>query len=609
MCLTVSVAQIVDDSTRNIYGPKTTQFIREENLLNNTGSYVTLDTSIYLFERFSEVDLSGRRYQDLGVMGTALFPIFYTPSESIGRTSGYNVYTPYAFRPSEIKYYDTKSPFIDLYVMLGGGNRNIVDVGFSRNVNKYWNVGFVYRRVTVDKQLASSGQGDRQVEGAAFVAYTHYKHEKIPYQVLFHYSQMNHDVVELGGVRFPDDEEVLSDLFDFNNALLRLEEAQSNIKERRIHMYQDFQVAAQLQLYHTLDFRSEENTFKDFTDGATTSGYDTFTGFYDNFFVDPDSTYQQARFTSLINEAGIKGDLASVFYRAYVKTRRVGFDYNYLDPDVGALEKYIGGYARFRWRDKFAVSGDGEYLVGGEYILKGTLQSDLLNASYRTSKSKVPFVYSRFFGNNHEWTNSFDPIFINELSGSLKVDVKGIEFIPKVKLTTFQNFLYFDDSRQPQQNTDPLLLSSLGADLNIRILNEKGEGWHLENEGIYSTVTGNGSSSMRIPEIYYNGRLFWRGYWFQDKVPFEVGLDTHARSSYFANTFAPETQQFYLQNDFEIEGYYKADLFINMRLDKFFLSVKWTHVDQPSDGGYFASPFYPGQPRVVDLTFRWMFFD
>jgi len=602
-------AQIVDDSTKNVYGPKTTLFITEEQVLNNDGDYVPLDTSIYLFERFSEVDRSNRRLQDLGVLGSALFPIFHTPNQSIGRSSGYNAYLPFAFQPSEIKYYDTKSPFIEMFVMLGGGNRNIVDIGFSRNVNENWNIGFDYRTTTVDKQLASSGQGDRQVEGASFAGYTHYKHGELPYQLMFHYSQMNHDAIEQGGVRFPDEDRLLTDLFDFNNALLRLEEAQSNIRERRLHLYHDYQIAEQFQVYHILDRRTEENTFKDFTDGATSGDYDTFLDFYPNFFIDEDSTYQRARFGSFTNEAGIKGDLASVFYRAYVKARQVNFSYNYVDTEVDAFETYLGGSVRFNWRDKFAVTGNGELMAEGEYSLGGTIKSDILNASYQTRKSRVPFVYENFFGNNHEWSNSFDPVFTNELEGSLKVDVKGIEVIPKVNLTSFQNFLYFDQDRQPQQNTDPLLLSGLGADLNIRILNEKGEGWHLENEGMYTTVTGNGSGNMRVPELYYNGRLFWRGNWFRDMVPFEVGLDTHARSAYSANNFAPEIQQFYLQDDFEIPGYYKADLFINMRLDKFFLSVKWTHVDQPGDGGYFASPFYPGQPRVIDLTFRWMFFD
>ncbi|MEM9895381.1 MAG: putative porin, partial [Bacteroidota bacterium] len=94
-----------------------------------------------------------------------------------------------------------------------------------------------------------------------------------------------------------------------------------------------------------------------------------------------------------------------------------------------------------------------------------------------------------------------------------------------------------------------------------------------------------------------------------DKVPIEVGINAHARSRYFANAYAPEIQQFYLQNDLPIEAYYMADLFFNMKLDKFFMGIKFTHIDQPSDDGYFATPFYPGQPRTFDLIFRWLFFD
>ncbi|MDE0472262.1 MAG: hypothetical protein OXH57_10010, partial [Ekhidna sp.] len=521
--------QVVDDSTKNVYGPKSTSVILENQLLNNDGDYVTLDTSIYLFERQSEVDISVRKFQDLGVLGTALFPIFYTPSTTFGRTSGYQAYLPYAFQPSEVKYYDTKSPFIDLFVLLGGGNRNIVDVGFSRNVNKNWNLGFDFRRITVDKQLANNGRGDRQVEGSTFVGYTHYKHDKLPYQLMFHYSQMNHNAVEMGGVRYPNADSLQSDLFDFDNALLRLEEAQTNSKERRIHLYHDFRLTDEFQLYHLLDRRTEENTFKDFTDRRTGSGYDTYADFYPNFFVDEDSTYQRSRFTSFTNEAGFKGELASIFYRTYVKVRNVDFNYNYLDPKVGNLEKYVGGYARFDWKEQFAITGNGEYLAGGEYTLGGTIANNTFNASYQTTKYKVPFIYQRYFGNNHDWSNSFDPLFTNQLKASFKFNWKSSEIIPKIVLTSFQNFVYFDQQRQPQQNTDLLLLSGIGADLNIRILNEKGEGWHLENEGLFSTVTGSGPNVIRVPELYYNGRFFWRGNAFEDKVPFEIGFDTHAR--------------------------------------------------------------------------------
>ena len=141
-------AQIVDDSTQLVYGPETTSFTTEAQVLNNQVKYQTVDTSIYKFERKSFYNQSGRKFQDLGNFGTALFPIFYTPQKLIGRSSGFNAYSRYAFQPEEIKYYDTKSPFIELQVYLGGGNRNLVDIGFSRNVNENWNLGFDMRKIT-----------------------------------------------------------------------------------------------------------------------------------------------------------------------------------------------------------------------------------------------------------------------------------------------------------------------------------------------------------------------------------------------------------------------------------------------------------------------------
>ena len=599
----------MDDSTKQIYGPKTTKFIREENLLNNTGDYQTIDTSIYLLERQSVVDRNAREFQNLGVIGTPTFSVFHVPQQAIGRSSGFNAYSNFAFDPSIINYYDTKSPYFDLFGMLGGGNRNIIDIGFSRNVNPNWNVGFKYRRLTVDKQLARDGQGDRQVEGAAFAAYTHYKHAKVPYQLLFHYSQLNHNAVDLGGVRFLDTDSSRTDLFQYEIALLRLEDAQTNVKDRRIHLFQEYQLAEQLQLYHVLDRHTEQHTYEDFSGSSSTTDYNTYTDFYPNFFVDEDSTYQRANFSSFSNEAGIKGDISNVFYRTFLRFRWVDFDYNYLDPEFDAFEQYIGGYLRFKWREKFSVVTNGAYIVGGGYDFKGTLSSTLLNAYYRTSNYAVPFIYNRYFGNHHEWSNSFEPTFTNQLGGNVNLRSKFFELVPTVDFTSYQNYLYFDQNRQPVQNTGTFVISKLGGNLNLRFLNSKGEGWHLENQAFYTRVAGDGAAQVRIPEIFFNGRFFWRGNWFDDLVPFEVGVDTHARSAYFANSYAPEIQQFYLQDEYEIEGYFKADLFLNMRLDKFFLSLKWTHIDQPNDGGYFASPYYPGQPRVLDVNVKWRFFD
>lgn len=604
-----SFGQILDDSTELVYGPRTTKWTTEYNVLNNIEQYHEVDTAIYLFERQSFVDRHERKFQDLGSFGTALFPVFHESQSTIGRTSGYNAYSRFAYQQDAIKYYDTKSPYIDLLAYLGGENRNIVDVRFSRNVNENWNIGLETRRITTDKQLAGEGETDRLVVGNTFLAYTHYKHGKLPYQLLANYSSMTHGVVEQGGTRFTSDS-LQSDYFLFDNVLLRLEDAEAEVKQSNLHLYHDLQIADQFQLYHSVTRYNEENTYKDFAESSISSNnYDTYEDYYPVSNVDEDSTYERSTFSSFENEAGIKGDLASIFYRGYVKLRKVAYSQYRLGLVDELTEKYVGGFVRFSWREKFAVLGEGEYLLAGGYKLKGDLSSELINVSYSTRRFDVPYLYSRYFGNHYEWSNSFDPVSSNELKGQLNLAYKAIELKPEVRFNAFQNMLYFDSERMPQQAGRGVLLSSLGGHANVRLKNQKGEGYHFENYVLLTNVSGGSANVVRVPPVFYNGRVFWRGHWFKDKVPIELGADLHARSAYFANAYAPETQQFYLQDDQDIFGYFTSDVFVNMRLDKFFLGFKWVYFNQPADSGYFSTPYYPGQPRTVDLIVRWMFFD
>jgi len=602
-----STAQIVDDSTQVVYGPKTTLFTYESAILNNQVTYQRVDTSIYKFERQSLYNRTNRRLQDLGNFGTANTPIFFAPQETIGRTSGFNAYRRFAIAPEDIKYYDTKSPFIELLVFLGGGNRNLVNVGFSRNVNENWNLGFNLNKITSNKQLAPTNQTDRQVVGTSFVGYTHYKHKTLPYQILANYSNMNHKVAEIGGAR-PTTDSLRSDFFLFDNVLVRLEDAVSTTKNTNIHAYQDFQIADQFQLYHVFDYKKEINEYQDFAGSVGPGDYDLYSDFYGEFLIDEDTTYEQSTFSSLSNEVGLKGDLSAVFYRFYAKTRSIKWKYLFFNPGEDFVETYVGGYVRFNWKEKFKVTADAEYLLGGEYQFGGNLTSDLIDVSYKSSQIAVPFIYSDYFGNHHEWHNDFKPVFANKLDGQVKLDFDMFEIRPKASVTAYTNFIYLDENIDPQQSRD-LFISSIGGDFNLRFFNSKGEGWHLENEVLATNVSGTAADYARVPDLYLNGRYFWRGNWFKDLIPVEFGIDAHARSSYFANAFAPEIQQFYVQNEQEVFGDFAADLFVNMKIGKFFLAMKWTYANQSQDDGYLVTPNYPGQRRVIDILVRWMFFD
>jgi hypothetical protein len=607
-----SIAQILDDSTELVYGPTTTKFVYESDILNNeadSSQYITIDTMFYLFDRQSFIDKNDRKYQNLGNFGTALTPVFFEPQKMIGNTSGFNAFSTYSRKGrNSIKYYDTKSPFIDLFTYIGGGNKNIVNVDFSRNVREGWNFGFDLHKITTDKLFGRNSIGDRQTINTAIDFYTHYKHQNVPYQAVFYYTKLSHKVAETGGVRFGQDS-TLSELFQLNNALLRLEDAQNKRNESQLHLYQDYRIAEQFQIYHSIDFYNEENIYQDFTDGGS-SEYDTYSDAYNGvFLIDPDSTYERSRFNSMTNEAGIKGDLSNIFYRAYAKLRTLDFDYALLDPSGKVTETYLGGYARFNWREKFKVIGEAEVMQSGEYQFSGSLNSDLINFRYESKLHRVPFIYSNYFGNHYEWNNNFSSVFVNKLDANIKLGFKSFTFIPKIGITTYNDYVYFDENQHPVQASSGIAITSIGGEINAAFINSKGEGFYIENEVLATNVSGGSSDAIRIPEIFYNGRYYWKGLLFNDKIPVQVGVDTHARSSYFANQYNAVTQQFYIQNEFEITDYFKADLFLTMRIDKFYVGVKWLHFDQPPDGGYFVTPYYPGQPKNFDLMVRWTFFD
>ena len=90
----------------------------------------------------------------------------------------------------------------------------------------------------------------------------------------------------------------------------------------------------------------------------------------------------------------------------------------------------------------------------------------------------------------------------------------------------------------------------------------------------------------------------------------QIGFDIHWQSAYFAKDYDPVTQQFYLQNDFEIPSYLLADLFVSFKVKRIRWFFKMTNVLQNVEAdGYFTTPYYTGQKRTLDFGVNWMFFD
>ena len=417
-------SQIIDDSTKNVYGPKTALWTTENDIFLNKPNYRPVDTLLSDYHRWTYVQRFNNLYQDLGNVGTSLNPIFPVMPSGIGATPGYNTYRAY-FETEEIKYFNTKSPYSKVLLVWGGDGRAMTRVEFSRNINPRWNFGFNYRPLLVDKQVQRTGKGDRQTISHYYDLYSNYLSKDSSYQVLFSYRRIRHRVRENGGIFLNPNDSTYVQYFD-ENARPYLLAAESEEMRNELHVYHQYKLAKPFQLYHRLDITRQQNFFRD--DRSMETNYaDYFMYTIKDGIVDTQNVEDGIEFKTIVNEAGIKGNAAFLFYNFYYKVRSYSTFNKYVDETQlsfrnDGIENYVGGRIAFRFDSLSELSGHAEYLLDGNYQLKAELRTPWLDATGYSILAKPAFLPLAYRGSHNVWVNeNFDNTFSNQLSAFLKV--------------------------------------------------------------------------------------------------------------------------------------------------------------------------------------------
>ncbi|UXP32444.1 putative porin [Reichenbachiella agarivorans] len=590
------MAQIVDDSTHLVYGPTSTRYILMEDMKHSDTLYHVMDTSIHNMENFETHRKSTVDYQDLGNNGTALKPKYYSIPTTIGRTTGFYAYDPYVKSAEEFKYYDSKSPFINLEVDFGGKGRPQVDFSFSRNINPQWNVGFDVNHVSSEKQIGTSSLRENQVKTTGIDVYTFYRSINRKYQMMFHVYRIDQTILETGGIETTTEEK---DYYQYLDANIYLTNAQSFDKRTRLFLYHQYSLKPFFELYNSIE---RSNVVNKYTDTPLTD--DSF-DYYDQILIRTDSTLDASSMKQTKIEAGIKGRIAQrIFYSAYVKRRDLDYRYRFLELDhVG--ENYLGGDIKIHITPTNTLGGQAEVMDAGNYYFRGFFNNKYLKASYTSSLSAPSFLSESYFGNHYEWYNSFNSTFANSIKGSLYYALPFLSLEPEVDLSTVDEYIYFGYDKTPKQESNPILINKYSVKANLTFIKHM----HLDNRLVWNNVSGQGANAMRIPDWNYFGKLYYKDIVFNDFMEFELGFDLRWQSAYYAKAYDPITQQFHLQDDFELPSYFTSDLFFVMKANNLTLFFNWEYLNQGRDKGYFATPYYPGQRRAIDLGIRWMFFD
>ncbi|MDN4164119.1 hypothetical protein QWY31_01335 [Cytophagales bacterium LB-30] len=595
----VGQAQILDDSTKLVYGPTTTRYFYQDNIKYNQPIALPIDTLVKNMHRWTNINRFDNKVQDLGNVGTPTRFLYFQMPEVTGLSSGYSTFDIYFKSPKDFRYYDSKSPYTEVNALIGGLGRSIADVRFARNVNPNWNVGFDFVQYNTDKQLGPASRGDRNVSSTGYDFHTNYKSKNGKYVALGHLSRNYQRVFETGGIKPLPEDEIPADLFEYRNEVRNLDNSQSRQLKINHHIYHQYSLAKALQVYHEMDRTNERNYFYVYPLSTTTD-----TEYLGQPLIRNDSTLDSNIFKVFQNEVGVKGDVGPVFYSGFVKKRDVLYDHKYIS-DQRATEYYAGGSVRIDFADDFYVGGRIEVQDNGNNSIKAELQNKWLSGYYQRASYTPGFLYQRFFGNYYQWDNSMVAVNADKIYAQASLRLPMLTFEPNVTLTNLLRPVYFNEEKQPDQASGAVQILSPGTKLNFTF-----GAFHWDNEVIYTQLAGTSQDVVRIPDWFVNSNFYFYKDLFDSKMELQAGVDAHYRSAYYANGYDPITQQFHLQNDFLCNEVIWTDIYVNFKISRVLVLAKFTHANMGRQGeGYFLTPYYAGQRRTFDIGVKWQFFD
>jgi hypothetical protein len=611
-------SSIIDDSTKQVYGPTTSRIIREQDIFYNQWISHPIDTVIRNFHRFNFTNRNDNFYQDLGNIGTAIRPVYDPVPDVIGTTSGFTAYDLY-WNAYAVKYYNTRSPYTNLNLVLGGRGRSVTNVDFSRNINPRWNFGFHYRGLLIDKQIQRQGKGDRNVRSTYYDLFTSYTNKDSTYSIFASFRRMNHRVFEFGGVKV-EDTFTFPELF-LENAQPWLTSAETKSLRRSYHVFHQYSVGNALQLYHQLDSDRQQNEFLDNYPGEPNKDFfDTVIEPRSPFAPYPsDSTKDKTHFNTLRNEVGIKGNLLKLFYNGYVALRSFDMVYKFVPQEDFTLntkgnEFYIGGRMALQLDSLILVRGQMESMLDDRYSIQGSIETKWFTASIKRAVYTPTFLQLAYRGRHDEWLNNFNSVEASELRGSLIYRSPRFSIVPGLRLATFRNFIFFkqDEFEGTDQTVLPVQsggLQTLGSpELYLSITPLKHT--TLSAHGIYTRLLENADNAMQLPELFVNAQLAYANIWVHGNFDFQIGLDAHWRSAYYAYAYDPAIAQYYTQQNNLVPAYPQIDVFFNARILKGRIFVKYTNLFKAfNTAGYIPTPFYPGVINTIDFGFDWSFYD
>lgn len=539
----------------------------------------------------------------------------YTPVFSLAEP-----YLPYMNTIENNKFYNTKSPFSNIYYLSGGSNyheEEQISFLFTANANKDLNFGtkldYIYTRGEYQNTAA------KRFAGSFFGSYNG---ERYKAHGLISFNNLNN--FENGGIK---DTNYISGNIVYPAANIPVNiKAYSSFKWNQFFYTQQYSLGIfrkemkgrdTLEVYvpvtkffHTIRL---DDMSKKYYEPAIEKE------FYENTFGTSDYTYDSIAFQILTNRFTISMEeefnkWMDFGLKAYIENRTqryslgsdtvrndywqsntsIGgmlakesgrvFKYNLLadlvliGPHAGdmSLSAKIGGYFRL-WRDSVTIEAHGSTL------------------------SESPGVFEEKYSSSHMiWDQSLEKVNRTRLGGRFAIPTRQLDL--SVNIENIYKPIYFQGLSAPIQFAGNVQL--LTADLSKVF---KAGKFALDARAVYQLSSN--QSVIPLPLLSAHLNLYYDDIWFK-VLSMQMGVDAKYHSLYYAPSFNPSIGKFVVQNSVQIGNYPYVTVYLNAHLKRTRFFAEMSHINQMfMQGKYYAMPYYPYNPSVFKMGLSWNFYD
>ncbi len=607
-------------------------FSHQYTYLDQQG-YFFVDTSLSNLNWYHQLNNAHRDNfgeLSLGNLGSARNRLLIPNMRDFWSLQDQGPYQPYFHRPSQVPFYQTRSPITDARYLAGYERGQAFRILHSQNINERWNATIQYKR------LNSLGFYDQQQNKQAnFLFSTHYRSKKGVYLAKAYVLSEKMELQENGGIigdsifteNLQSSRVLLNTNLDGDNRILFHRDLWLDQKIDFFSLFRRKKATpildslqnpdstevksapkveesrSKLMLGHQFRYRRNAQVYQ----GATNQ-------YYDNYYYDLDGSYTDSMATaSYTNKLYLETEFGDTSkFNLHAGVLHQYFSYHNRDHlDVEQQQLGLDGSLYGNYRDYFSLTARASYLFSGPFANNFDLQATAEGKIFRSIRgfaeyriqNKHPNLYQQvYFGNNFIWNRDLDPVLTNEIRFGLRWQKENYV---RIRTFTASNYSYFDSTATIAVSPEVVAYQSIDLVQNFDFWD-----WlYLDNQVSYQ-IALSGGDYLPLPDLVNRHSLYFGFDLFDGALKVLTGLEASYFSSFASPSYMPATGRFYLANEYPIGDYWIIDAFAHLKVGKAIFFLKMENLTEGiTPYNYWAAPHVPLNDRLFRVGINWRFFN